>query len=457
MRKLILVSSDLYVRDFLSAGAFDAIEDEETFYVAGPEVSSDALKAKPTYIGSIEMPQWRRDAYGDVRRLLLTAYRYRSRTARAKLQQVPLLPRSIQKMEALPGVRQLKIRARLRATGRNPSLHAKLKEVRPDVVVVPSSGVDAVVTDAVRSARELGIPVLALMYNWDNLSSKAAFAYEPDFLGVGGHQAVEHAEQIHRIRRERVAVLGSPYIDLHFRHPPGSTSSPFEFPYVVFAGCYQPFDELRALELLEEAIGRSQLDLKVVYLPHPKRLARKRDDFVDESRFEHVMLEPRIRDAYIEDRAKSVGRRHPLPLDYYPALLESAEFVVCPLSTLMLEAAIFGRRVLVIAYHDGVHRTSPGVAIDYLHFSGVDRVQTFDVCREISGLAPLFVKLAAHRHPWTRPPKEQMDYWVYHDERPYADRLAALVERIGGESARPRDAALAGGAAQSTARLGERP
>jgi hypothetical protein len=300
--------------------------------------------------------------------------------------------------------------------------------------------------------------VLALMYNWDNLSSKAAFACEPDFLGVGGHQAVEHAEQIHRIGRERVAVLGSPYIDLHFRHPPGSTSSPFEFPYVVFAGCYQPFDELGALELLEEEVERSRLDVKIIYLPHPKRLARKRDDFVDESRFQHVMIEPRVRNAYVEDRAKSLGRRQPLPLDYYPALLENAEFVVCPLSTLMLEAAIFGRRVLVIAYHDGVHRTSPGVAIDYLHFDGVDRVKTFDVCREMSGLAPLFVKLAAERHQSTRPPKEQMDYWVYHDERPYGERLAELVERIGGERrAEARDSSVAAGSAQSKALLGERP
>jgi hypothetical protein len=454
MRKLILVSSDLYVRDFLSAGAFDAIEDDETFYVAGPEVTREGLTEKPNYAGAIEMPQWRRDSYGDIRRLLLTAYRFRSRTARVKLGQVPFLPRSIQKLEAAPGLRHLKIRSRLRATGINPSLHARLEEVRPDLIVVPSSGVDAVVTDVVRSARELGVPVLALMYNWDNLSSKAAFAFEPDYLGVGGHQAVEHAELIHGIPRERVAVLGSPYIDLHFRHPPGSTNSPFEFPYVVFAGCYQPFDELRALELLEREIERSALNLKVVYLPHPKRLARKRDDFVDESRFKHVLIEPRTRDAYFEDRGKSLGRRQPLPLDYYPALLENAEFVVCPLSTLMLEAAIFGRRVLVIAYHDGVHRTSPGVAIDYLHFDGVDEVETFDVCREMSELAPSFARLAASPHQSRRPPKQQMDYWVYHDERPYAERLAELVERIGAEIGRGSRAAS--GAAHGSALLGER-
>jgi hypothetical protein len=283
----------------------------------------------------------------------------------------------------------------------------------------------------VRSGRALGIAVLALIYNWDNLSSKAAFAVAPDYLGVGGYQAAEHAEEIHRFPRERVAVLGSPYIDLHFTHPPGSTSSPFPFPYVLFAGCYQPFDELTALELLEQEIERSKFDLRVVYLPHPRRLRRRNDDFVDEARFKHVVIEPRTRDGYVAERDKGKGRREPLPLDYYPALLENAEFVVCPLSTMMLEAAIFQRAVLVIAYHDGVHPTSPGVAIKYLHFDGVDRVDTFEVCREMSELGPLFSQLAREKRPPVRPPKEQTDYYVYHDEQPYSVRLRELVDEIG--------------------------
>jgi hypothetical protein len=145
----------------------------------------------------------------------------------------------------------------------------------------------------------------------------------------------------------------------------------------------------------------------------------------------------------VAERDKGKGRREPLPLDYYPALIENAEFVVCPLSTMMLEAAIFRRRVLVIAYHDGVHPTSPGVAIRYLHFDGVDRVDTFEVCRELDDLGPLFGRLAREKRPPARPPKEQIDYYVYHDERSYSERLRELVDEIGrreGASGAPDDA-----------------
>lgn len=448
MRSLIVLSSQLNVRDFLAAGAFDALDEDETFFTGGPDVVSEALTKRPTYVGPYEMTGPRREAYRKIRRLMLTSYRFRSRTARVKLQETRFVDRTVQKLAALPGLRQLKIRRLLRKTGLNESLHKIIEDVRPDLIIVPSSGTDPGVVDVQRSAKRLGIATLVLVYNWDNLSSKSAFVVDPDYLAVGGHQAAEHAELIHRVPSDRVAVLGSPYIDGHFSHPPDSTESPFPFRYVLFAGCYQPFDELTALELLEEEIERSRLDLKIVYLPHPRRLLRDNDDFVDDTRFKHVVVEPRTRDAYVAERGISKGRRQPLPLDYYPALLENAEFVVCPLSTLMLEAAIFRRSVLVIAYHDGIHASSPGVAIKYLHFDGVDQVDTFEVCHDIDELAPLFGRLAREQRPPARPPKDQLDYYVFHDERPYSRRLRDLVDEIGRARGlttgdRPGQAALA--------------
>lgn len=437
MRKLIILQSEILVRDFLSAGAFDGLGDDETFYLIGPGVSSDdAVQARPGFAGSVDLGDDRRHTYADIRRLLLTSYRRRSRTQAVKLRQLPWHRRQREKLAAMPGLRQARIARHLRRLGLHEQLLARMRELQPDLVIVPSSGVDAMIFDATRCARELGIPVLGVMYNWDNLSSKAAFVVEPDYLGLVGTQSAEHAASIHGIGSDRVAVLGSPYIDLHFHHEPGSVPSPHAFEYALFAGCYQPFDELDALRRLEDVIEREQLALKVVYLPHPRRLKRAVDDFVDEAEFRHVILEPRVREGYIADHGLPKGRMQPLPLDYYPGLLENARFVVCPLSTIMLEAAIFRRRVLVIAYHDGVHAGSPGVAIEYLHFEGVDAVDTFSVSRRADDLAPRFAEMARSAQPDRQPPKEQMDRWVYHDERPFGERLAAFVEEIGRREAR---------------------
>ncbi len=433
MRTLVLLSSRGYVRDFLSAGAFDDIEGDETFFALGADAArTDEALQRPDVVGVIEMPEGRRAGYRRIRGPLMTSYRFRSRTAKIKHAALPPVQRWRAAAEALPGIRHARIAMELRRLGLNASLEEMLDRLRPDLIISPSQGLDSLAVDAARSGHARGMPVIGLMYNWDNLSSKAAFATPPDYLGVVGRQSAEHAELIHGFSRARVGILGSPYIDRrYFHHELGSTRSPFDFPYVLFAGCYQPFDERSTLEALDQEVERRALGLKIVYLPHPHRLRREIDDFVDEAEFRHVVIHPQMREQYVKSHA---GRQASTPdrlrLDDYPPLIENAEFVVCPLSTMMLEAAIIGKRVLVIGYHDGVHSTSPGVAIDYLHFERIDELPHVEVCRESRDVAKFFTRMA--NEPWTatRPPKEVTDYWIYHDDRPFSRRLADFVDEV---------------------------
>jgi hypothetical protein len=434
MKKLIVIAEEQYVRNLVSAGAFDRLGDD-TYYVSGGLRDPGPLEATGRYLGPIEGSAERRADYMRLRRLLLASYRFRSRTQRIKLRFMPLLQRMLLKFSSLPGPRQLLVRRYLRRTGINPQLHAIMSELRPELVIAPSGGTDNLVIDAIRSARALGITSAVLVYNWDNLSSKGTFAVEPDYFGVVGPQSVDHAWRIHRIPAERMRVLGGPYIDHYFHREKEATSPPFPFRYVLFAGCYMPFDELTSLERLEAAIEEHGLDLKVVYRPHPQRRRRKRPDFVDERRFEHVVLDPQVRDLYLhsfdhDPQAPSP----PLPtLDYYPALLEHSEFVICPLSTMILESAIFERRVIVIAYHDGLHQDSPGVVVAYDHFQGMDRLEGLEMCRKAEDLVPLFLDLARREEPLRRSLRAQVDQWIYHDERPYSERLEVFVRDIAAE------------------------
>jgi hypothetical protein len=443
LRKLIVIAADQYVRNLVGTGAFERIEDKETYYVASRCGVRDPrlLAARgERYLGALEEAEPSTKPYAHLQNIMLAFYRSRSQTMRVKIERFPLHQRLRYKLYALPGLRALLIRRHLRRIGPNAQLHALMEELRPDVVIAPSGGIDPLVLDAVRSAKALGIPSLVLAHNWDNLSSKGAFAVKPDYLGVWGEQSVEHAVGIHGFRRERVTALGAPSLDPYFRHQPDSTEPPFPFRYALFAGCFTPFDELSALRRLEDAIEQAGLELKVVYRPHPHRRPRARPDFVDERLFRHVVLDPQVRDLYLasfEEYERGAQRAKPLfpPLDYYPGLFEHAELVICPLSTMIVEAAIFERRVIVIAYDDGVHRDSPAVVIDFDHFEGIDRIEGFEVCREPEELASAFVELSGKRSAPAKPLRDQIGWWLHHDERSYAERLAELVERIGQGSA----------------------
>ena len=446
MRKLIVLSSDNYVRNVVTSGALDGVTDEDTIWVVSDRLVSrrDEVEARPGRVVGIHDPLERAHEHNRLRTLLLYHYRSRSRTMAIKAQLHPRSRRLRYTIESLPGVRRIVMRSRLRRLGTHPALHALMEHERPDIVIAPSGGTDTLVSDAIASGRQLGIPTLVLVQNWDNLSSKGAFPLKPDYLGVWGEQSAEQAERIHEIPRDRVRPLGAPQFEAYFKHRAGSTASYFPFRYVLFAGCFAPFDERDALVRLDRAIEDGGLDVKVVYRPHPHREARLVDDRVDQAAFRHVVLDPQLVPAY---RAHWEGMdRHakpPLPaLDYYPSLFEHAELVICPLSTMLVEAAIFERRVIVIAYDDGIHPNSPATVVQYDHFGGLDRIDGFTLVREAAALGPTLTAALSAPTEGLPSEREQIGWWLYHDDRSYAERLQAFVADIARRESVPAPEAL---------------
>ncbi|MEJ7786040.1 MAG: hypothetical protein WKF96_14640 [Solirubrobacteraceae bacterium] len=446
MRTLVLISADLYVRNFVETGAFSALDASDTWYVASggraarPETQA-RLELLPTYLGTVEDPRPRADdRYRRLRKLYMAAAGSRSRTMRHKLSLLPPLDRTLYTLAAVPGIRQVLRRTMLRRAGLNPELHSLIERLRPDLLVTPSGGFDTLVWDGLRSGRALGIPSLMLTHNWDNLSSKGLFPVTPDYLGVWGEQSIEHARRIHGFPADRVTALGAPSFEQYFHPRPGSTASPFPFRYALFAGCFAPFDEAAALRRLDRAIEAAGADITVVYRPHPHRMPRKMPDYFDEREFSHVVLDPQVRDHYGDSFKEQAGwassdrrRLKPLlpPLDYYPALLAHAELVVCPLSTMIVEAALFERPVIVIAYDDGIHANSPAAVIEYEHFEGIDRVDGFHLARRPEDLDEAFLRVAEGGGRPTRPLRDQIRRWLHFDERSYGERLRDWIEVIG--------------------------
>ena len=450
MRKLVVISADHYLRQFVRSGAFDEIEDGDLHYVASERgvmhrPSRELLASLPNFHGYVTDPRKQaKRPYGRLRDVLLAALASRSFTMRHKLSLMAPDHRRKLKLLALPGVRQAYVRRALAAAGQHEQLIALMRRLRPDVVLTPTGGYDSLVWDALRAAQVTETPTVALIHNWDNLSSKGAFAVRPDWLAVWGEQSVDHAVRIHGFPRERAVPIGSPALDPYFRHEPGSTSSPFPFRYALFAGCYAPFDEREPLERLDALIERHALDLKIVYRPHPHRRARREPDFVDETKLRHVIVDPQVRETYLEsfeEYAPKAKRKKPLfpALGYYPALFEHTEFVICPLSTMMIEAAAFERRVLVVAYDDGVHPNSPAEVVHYDHFAGIEQIPGFTVASSLDALGEQMLALEAGGWTPERPMRDAINHYLFHDERTYGRRLADLLERATGETEPARE------------------
>jgi hypothetical protein len=95
---------------------------------------------------------------------------------------------------------------------------------RPDVVIV-SPLVDAASdqVDALRAARALGIPAVAAIASWDNLTNKGQLRVQPDMVTVWNEEQRREAATLHGIDPARVEVTGAQLFDRWFERRPSQS------------------------------------------------------------------------------------------------------------------------------------------------------------------------------------------------------------------------------------------
>ena len=428
MRIAVLIADDLYVRSFVTSGALAELAGEHELVWLGSDTLAaiDDVRSQRGYHGTVRNDPRRVDLYDRFRHLRMAVNRRRSSSMAIRVRDMRRRDRWLALALALPGVRSVKEAFDMRRLGPNDELRGVLRDIDPDLVVAPTAGTDALVLDLVREARNLGIPSLVLVNGWDNVSSKMAFPCLPDFIAVWGPQSAEHAVRIHGFEPSRVFPIGVPTFQGYFEFDRTRTPTPYPFEYVLFAGCAVAFDERSALKELDDALTAAEIDdVRIVYRPHPWRHPRLRDDFVREADFRHVVIDAQVRDAYQAAAGEYVGTDEFLPaLDYYPGLVGHARLVVCPLSTMVVEAALLDRPVLLLAYDDEVHPLPPSVIARFAHFEGVDAVDGFRRADRLEDLGPQLLGML--RAPADGAIRDRIRRWLTFDERTYSERRAAL-------------------------------
>lgn len=318
----------------------------------------------------------------------------------------------------------------------NDDIRACLREGKYDAILFPSSAFEAANVDLVRIGRELGVPTVCLIDNWDNLTSKTVFWERPDHLAVWGEQAREQAMRIHQFPKESVHPLGTPRFESYFSQQPDTPAQRhYPFPYILYVGSAMPFDEIGSLRELEKFLSRStEFDdsLKVVYRPHPWQQKRISPTQFLEEEFSRVILDRQISNA-LEGGAALTSRSSSFQpeLSYYPDLLRGAACVVGPLTTMLLEATLCLRPTIGLSYFDGYHANTSQRYFN--HFDGLDDVPTFQFCKNPDQLPgqisqALRTKRASSDSIWSR-----TSYFVINSPGTYSKRLRTLVSQVMGK------------------------
>lgn len=303
--------------------------------------------------------------------------------------------------------------------------------VNPDLIIHFSSAFDPVGIDLVRITENTKAKSLFIVDNWDNLCSKSIMWKRPDHMAVWGHQSKVYAREIQGMSDENVSLIGTARFDQYFQLRDKQIPSHFEYPYVLFSGCALPFDELPPLRILENEIENNKDlygNLKIIYRPHPWRQKRRCHDRFNSSEFKHITIDPQVTEQYYNYK----HTKFQPSLDYYPSLLANARFVVSTPTTLLVEAAIFRKRILAIVIDDGWHLTNPSNTYKhYQHFKAINRFKSISRVNNITSLA------ASFREAFCASPTidavqndKALSYILHFDKQTYADRLVTIADKV---------------------------
>ena len=207
-------------------------------------------------------------------------------------------------------------------------LDLNVKKSKPSKIIYITVGGTLTISDFLYTRYHKDIEVITVLENWDNMSSKAVFAFPPKKIGVWGNQSVNFAENIHGIERRYVKPIGNPRINWlldNVGNDERKTS-------IFFGGGSVNFDA--EIDFLIATIEIAKIyGLKIDYLPHPKNY-KIIQQIKNQQNLSKINF---LGGVNLLDSTNQIIL--PKLIDYVKPY-RSAKIFVSPLSTMNLEAAI---------------------------------------------------------------------------------------------------------------------
>ena len=376
----------------------------------------------------------------------ISCIRYKDRSSSFQVrsqEQARLEPERMAKLEKLarPETYEKHRAAIEREMGLHPDILALTLRERPDFFVLPSALLDYLTDDVLQVADALSIPTLLLVLGWDNPSSKGLIRHHPTIMGVWGEQSQRHAVEVQGLSPDRVRVVGAPHYE-DFHSCPGADRGalrrtmgvPSDGQLVMFAGTFRLFDETALLREMDQAIDTGALPpMHLFYRPHPWRVNRQSEENFFDHDWHHITMDPEIAASY---RYAKAGRGAATPDDFslrmkhLAQIYQAVDAVISPMSTVLLEALLFGLPTMAVAFSDGKHSWSADKVSQMYHFKELYRVPNIIVCRDRADFFPMVQELVAHigDESFSTALRRSTHEFLYRDGRSYAARVAGLVD-----------------------------
>jgi len=422
-RTFVFIDFDVAIRHFIQSDAFADLERQfEVTYVfhESENAAKRGIHADWRSLGlartlTLDVPRARMGAWD--RLFCITILHHQRGTANyAAIRRMLAANRRgewrvrLYEMASLPPFFWLVRRLLLAGLGTHAGIRDFLALHKPDIVLHPTILAGYFINDLVLASAELGIPCVLLMNSWDNPSSKAVLSAEPTRLVVWGEQTKRHAIEFMKLPEERIACLGAAQFGVYrqkvaesdaelralFRVPAGKR-------IVLYAGSSKGAHESKYLKLLDDCIERGDIpDCHVIYRPHPWRgEMAEGEQSLYEINPKHITLDPHLEGYYRRCLAGRVDAFEMVDYRTTRKLLELVEAVISPLSTMLLEATLLGKPVLMYFPRKDLALASQrhtAIVSRLIHFEEFWGVEGINICEEPEAFAKSASRMMAQAH-----------------------------------------------------------
>jgi hypothetical protein len=230
---------------------------------------------------------------------------------------------------------------------------AKLIKNLPNLnyIVFPYGGRVNIVQDfLVWYGHKYRIGTLAVQENWDNLSSKTILFQHPDFFATWGKQSSSQLVRIHEYTGRTYEVGSLRINDFYsFRSNflsknEAATCVPnnqdFGSNYILLIGTGDAEFDLKIAEvcsrILDESYFFTKLEYTLIYRPHPYSR-------INSAEYDSILKLPRL----VVDKPTMDENNH-----YRISLIAKSKIVIALYSTVILEAAILNKPILIPSFID---------------------------------------------------------------------------------------------------------
>ena len=275
-----------------------------------------------------------------------------------------------------------------------------------DVVITANYGTEPTESRLIRAARRAGVPSIALVPSWDNLTSKGVIGAMPDHLVVWNETMRDEALFLYDFDPEQVHICGALQFDHHLR---AAKAAPTPVPYpipnsapVLLYATITPKYFRYNIEVIEELLseieaGRLPADIHIVVRLHPQVLYDP--NFGDDlDGYHRLAAHPQVHLSVPEVSAWGPVTA-PTISDFNEliSLLRRADAILTPASTIAIDAAAVDTPMIGLGF-DG-HETLPFSrsvrrTFEFTHYLSLMKHGAVEVAETPAAVSELF---AAYR------------------------------------------------------------